>query len=436
MKSSFQTILITVFIIGFVIAIAIFSGLFSSSSKSASTTPSGTVQMWGIIPTEQMQPYVDSFNDQNYGYTLAYSYHSPDTFYQDIITALANGTPPDLVFISSEQFSQLGNKLYTIPYTTYPERQYRDDNIDGAQIFLGSAGVAALPLLVDPMVVYYNKDILASKNFVTVPSTWDDLVAAVPSLTKVNSSNQIIQSAIALGDADNIEHYRDILSTLFLQTGNSIMAYDPNSGTNQVTLSKDSGVAGSALPAAQALDFYTSFANTDSANYTWNSALPDSLQDFLAGNLAFYLGRASELFTIQAENPNLNFDVTPMFQSTSATRPITFGSFLAVGIMAKSTNPAAANAAALEMSNATNMDTLSKTLSLPPVNRSLLQVSQPNPYISVFFQAALSSFAWPDPNPTSTDQIFHDMINNVNSNTTDSETAIYDATSELQTNAQ
>ncbi len=439
MKFSFQTILIIVFIIGFVVAVAIFSGLFSgSSSKTTSSTPSGTVVVWGIEPVEEMQKYIDTFNDQNYGYTLSYSYHSPANFYQDLITTLANGQSPDLVLISSEQYSQLGNKLYTIPFTAYPERQFRDDNIDGAQLFLTSTGVSALPLVVDPMVAYYNKDLLAAKNFVTVPTTWDNLQAAVPILTKKDSKNQLTQSTIALGEADNILHARDILSTLFLQTGNSIVSYDASTQSNTVKLanSSASAEAGDALPSVQALDFYTSFSNPTSSSYSWNSALPESLQNFLAGNSAFYLGRASELFTIQQQNPNLNFDVTQMFQSSSATRPITFGSFLAVGIMAKAPNAAAANAAALEMASATNIDALSKTLSLPPVRRDLLQVTQSNPYVTVFFQAALSSFAWADPNPASTNQIFRDMINNVNSNTTDTQTAIYDATQALQSSIQ
>jgi ABC-type glycerol-3-phosphate transport system substrate-binding protein len=437
MKSSFQTILIIVFVVGFVIAIAVFSGLFSSSSaKTASTVPTGQVNIWGILPAETMNDYVNNFNSQNYGYTINYSYHDPANFYQDLIVALANGNSPDLVIMSSETISQIQDKLYVIPYAAYTEQQFRDTNIDGAQIFLSSTGVSALPLLVDPMVVYYNKDILAGKNFIVPPKTWTDLQAAVPILTKINSQGQITQSTVALGEADNILHARDILSTLFLQTGNSIVASDPSGGSNQVTLT-NGGTANASgtiatLPAVQALTFYTSFADPTSSHYTWNDSLPESLQNFLAGNSAFYLGRASELFTIQAQNPNLNFDVTQMFQSDNAVRPITFGSFIAVGIMKNAPNMTAAYAAATQMASSTNVDALSKDFSLPPVRRDLLQVAQSNPYVSVFFQAALSAFAWPDPNPASTNTIFHDMITNVNSNTTDVQTAIYDATRDLQ----
>lgn len=439
MKSSFQTILTVVFVAGFIIAIAIFSGLFSSTaSKKASTTPSGQVIVWGILPADTMDTYINNFNGNNYGYTINYSYHDPATLYQDIITALANGTPPDLVILSSETITQVQDKLYTIPFAAYPERQFLDTNIDGAQIFLTSTGITAFPLLVDPLVVYYNKDILASKNFVTIPTTWDQLQAAVPVLTTRNKQNQITQSAIAMGQASNISNYRDILSALFLQTGNSIVSYDPTSGVGTATLSTGGQQtdATAQLPAVQALNFYTSFSDPTSSNYSWNSALPDSLQNFLAGNSAFYIGRASELFTIQAQNPHLNFDVAPLFQSTGATRPVTFGSFVAVAMMKSAPNPVAAYAAATQLSSSTNIDTLSKSFSLPPVRRDLLQAPQTDPYVSVFFQSALSAFSWLDPNPSSTDQIFHDMITNVNSNATDTQTAVTNATQALQSSLQ
>ncbi len=429
MKLPFQTILIIVFVIGFVVAIAIFSGLFSSSSKTASTTPTGSVVVWGVLPFADMQKYVDNFNSENYGYTLDYSQHNPDTFYQDVINALANGQSPDLVIINSEQYSQLSSKLYTIPFTAYTERQYRDTNIDGGQLFLSSTGIGALPLLVDPLVVYYNKDILASKNFLVPPKTWDDLQAAIPFLTKRDTKRQIIQSTVALGEANNILHARDILSTLFLQTGNPIVS-------NQKAVLNNGSSATETPASVEALNYYTSFANPTTDNYTWNSSLPESLQNFLAGKSAFYIGRASELFQIQSQNPNLNFDVTQMFQSSTGGRSVTYGSMLAVGIMAKAPNSIAAYAAANQLASSASIDMLSKQFSLPPVRRDLLQISQSNPYVSVFFQAALSAFSWPDPNPTSTNTIFRDMINNVNSNTTDTQTAIDNATRDLQTTIQ
>lgn len=431
MKSSFQTILVIIFIAVFVGAIVIFSGIIPVGTKKAATTPQGTVVFWGTAPQTLMQSYLDNLTTTNAEYNISYSQHSAASLQQDLIVALANGTPPDLILFSSETFSQIKDKLYPIPYTVYDERTYRDTNIDGAQIFLSRDGVLGLPLVVDPLVVYYNKDILAQATFVLPPKTWSNLQQSVPILTKRDARNNITQSAIALGTPLNVDNMKDILATLFLQTGNSIVAYDAAANRNVAVLGTVT-TGTTASPAGQALAFYTSFSNPTNANYSWNSSLPASLPHFLAGKSAFYIGRASELFAIQAQNPNLNFDVAEIFQTDQNARPVTFGSFTGVGIVKNAPNFTAAYAAIGAITTAVNVDALSKALSLPPVRRDLLLVGQPNPYVSVFFKAALSAFAWPDPNAAQSTTIFRDMITTVTSGRGEPSTAIYEAQRDLQ----
>jgi ABC-type glycerol-3-phosphate transport system substrate-binding protein len=432
MKSSFQTILLVVFGAVFIGAILIFSGLISFGSKKAdTTTPTGTVVVWGTLPQTQMQTYLDSVDIGTGDYNMIYQEHDPSQMQQDLILALANSTPPDLIFISSELFTQFKDRLYKIPFAVYPERTFRDTNIDGAQIFLTKEGAAALPLIVDPLVVYYNKDVIAKSKFVVPPVTWSNLKLSIPLLSTRDARNKITQSAIALGTASNVTHARDILSALFLQTGNNIVQYDSSTDTTTAVLGAIP--TGSAqAPTAQVLEFYTSFSNPANANYSWNSSLPSSLEYFLAGKSAFYIGRASELFTIQAQNPNLNFDVMELFQTGANTRSVTFGSFIAIGMLKNAPNPVAAYAGLTAISNPTNVDTFSKIVSLPPVQRSLLLARQDNPYVSVFFTAALSAFSWPDPNPDQTNLLFKDMVTAVTSGRTDAATAIYDANAKLQ----
>ncbi|MBY0328727.1 extracellular solute-binding protein [Patescibacteria group bacterium] len=434
MKSSFQTIIIGTFLTAFIVAVIAFSGILGGSSgASTSSVPEGEVIIWGVLPSETMQAYVTDFNSNGYGYTIQYEEHSPETFYQDLIMALANNGSPDVVMYSSEIFSQFKDKLYTIPYQAYTERTFRDTNVDGAQVFLTKDGVLGLPIVVDPMVVYYNKDILAAQNFVVPPRNWNTLARSVPLLTKRTAQNTLAQSAVALGEVDNVMHFRDILSTLFLQTGSSIVGIDPVTGVALSTLTNGGSLDGGTLPTADALTFYTGFANPTSGSYSWNRTLPNSLQQFLSGKTAFYIGRASELFGIQDQNPNLNFDVMEMFQPENATRSITYGSFVAVGVMKAAPNFTAAYAAVSTMASAEGVDALSKRFSLPPVRRDLLLVAQQNPYLSVFFKAALSAFTWPDPNIATTNRLFRAMIQDVNSGKSNAQTAIYEAARDFQT---
>lgn len=432
MKSSFQTILLVVCGVVFVGAILVFSGLISFGSKAAdTTTPTGNVTIWGTAPQDLMTTYFDTANIGGSDYTISYTEYAPATLKQDLILALANNAPPDLLLFPSEYLTELKDRLYVIPYAAYPERTFRDNNIDGAQLFLSKAGVLAFPLLVDPLVVYYNKDLLAKANFIIPPKTWNDLKLSVPLLTQKDVRNRLTQSAIGLGTATNVTNLKDILAAMFLQTGNSIVSYDATRDDTDVVVGMIPSGAQTA-PTAQALEFYTSFSNPTNSNYSWNTSLPDSRTQFLAGKSSFYIGRASELFAIQAQNPNLNFDVMELFQTGADTRTVTFGSFLGVAMLKNAPNPVAAYAAAAALSAPANVDNLSKTLSLPPVQRSLLLARQDNPYVAVFFKAALSAFGWLDPNPANSTRVFTDMVMTVTSGRGTAGSATYDASRALQ----
>lgn len=423
MRTSFQTILIIVFVAAFVFAVAVFSGIFSSGKKQSST-PQGRVVIWGILPSEQLQLYTTEFNSHGLEYSISYEEKSPQTFASELINALADGKQPDLVIVSSELFSQFRDKLYPIPYAQYSERSYRDALIDGAQIFLSKDGVLALPLVVDPMVVYYNKDLLAGAQFVAPPSTWEDVARAVPVFTKRDARGTITQSTIALGEGVNISRSRDVLSALLLQAGSPIVAYDRASGQQIAALD---------TPAVrEAVSFFLAFSDPTGGEYTWNRALPSNLDMFLSGRLAFYIGRASELFAIQRQNPNLNFDVMEIFQPEGAIRATTFGSMVGVSMLKTAPNPSAAYLALGAIAGDASVDTLSKQLSLPPAKRSLLLVQQENPYVSVFFRAALNAFAWPDPNPAATEGVFRGMMQAITSGRSGIETAINEANQTLQ----
>jgi ABC-type glycerol-3-phosphate transport system substrate-binding protein len=217
-----------------------------------------------------------------------------------------------------------------------------------------------------------------------------------------------------------------------LQTGDPIVSYNANTKKNASVLGNTGGSATETAPAVQALTFYTSFSDPTNNFYSWNRSLPSSLQNFLAGKSVFYIGRASELFTIQQQNPNLNFDVEELFQPDGDSRHITFGSFIGLGVLKSGPNQLAAYTALAALSSQSSIDALSKAVSLPPVRRDLLQIQQTNPYVSVFFKAALGAFAWPDPNPTATENVFNTMITNVTSGRSSASSALYEASQNLQ----
>jgi ABC-type glycerol-3-phosphate transport system substrate-binding protein len=118
---------------------------------------------------------------------------------------------------------RFGDFIYKIPYTSYAEKTFRDAFIDGANVYLANDGVLGFPIMVDPMMLYYNKDIFSNEGLVSTPQYWDQLFGLSSKLTKKKDDGTILQSMIALGRYDNISHSKDILATLLLQSGNSII---------------------------------------------------------------------------------------------------------------------------------------------------------------------------------------------------------------------
>jgi ABC-type glycerol-3-phosphate transport system substrate-binding protein len=431
MKSPFQTILIGVFIAAFIGAILIFSGVIPVKSSSSTAAVTGSVVVWGIYPSEFMQSYLDQLNIANKDISISYVQKNIANIQNDLVTAIADGRSPDIVFSDANTIFSIKDRLYTIPFTTYNERSFRDSFIDGASIFLSKDGVLAIPLLTDPLVVYYNKDILAGKNYVVPPNTWTGLVQSLPNFVKKDVRGTVTQTAIGLGESINVDHFKAILSALFLQTGSAIVALDPYTGRYEQRLSISSQQGDGELGSVKALNFYTSFANQTGSTFSWSRSLPSTLDMFLAGKSAFYIGFASELFAIQSRNPNLSFDVTGLFQVDGAVRPITYGDFSGLGIVKSTRNFPATYSVAGTLTSKEFIEYLSSSMSLPSARRDLLLTPQTNPYVQVYFKAALSTFSWPDTNASLSEKIFRDMIQTVNSGRSDAASAVYQAGNDL-----
>ncbi len=171
--------------------------------------------------------------------------------------------------------------------------------------------IYGLPLSIDTLVLYYNRNLLNSAGISRVPTTWSDFQKAVIRLTKLDKSGNILQSGAALGTSNNVERPFDILSILMLQNGTEMTGADGWSRINEMP----EGVSGrSVLPAAEAVTFYTDFANPVKEVYAWNSQMPNALDAFAQGKTAFFIGYNYHLPLIRARAPKLNFSIAHLPQ--------------------------------------------------------------------------------------------------------------------------
>lgn len=410
--NNFQTVLVAIFLAFFVFGVLIFAGVINIGNKEARVA-AGKVKIWGTLPNDGINDVIKAITDNNSSLDVSYSRKDKITYQNELIESFANGNGPDLFIITTDMIQKNLNFIYKIPYQNYSERGFRDSFIDGASVYLDKDGVIGFPLVVDPIVMYYNKDILSNEGIVNPPKTWDELFELNKKITQREDGGTINQSLIALGQYDNINNIKDILATLLIQNGNNIVERN-ESGYQSVFGSNPSSLEFS--PAETVLKFFIEFSNPSSYSYSWNKSLPNSFDYFTGARLALYLGRASEIFNIETVNPNLSFDVAqvPQIKDTKSKR--TYGDVYAIVINKNSNNLTSAFQVASDLSYGDNARNLSVALSLPPASRALLSEKPDNPYLLTFFNSALISRSWPDPDDNQTDVILSDLLDNILSN--------------------
>ncbi len=411
--SNFQTILTAIFLAFFVFAVLIFSGVIKvNNSSNNSSSLKGKITVWGTLRSPDLYKVFETATGENRDLYIHYVQKPSSTYQQSLVEAFASDQGPDLFFITSDMIIRNQNFFYKIPYTSYPQKVYMNSFIDGANIFLDEKGIIALPVVVDPMVMYYNKNMLSNAGIASPPKYWNQLFNLNSKLTKKLDDGTILKSMIALGRYDNISDARGILSTLLLQSKDNIIKREGNKYV--LVLGKNS--SGTAIsPFETILNFLVEFSNPANNAYSWNRAISSSQDFFSQGKLALYLGKASELFKIQSTNPNLSFNVTEILQTKNAPKR-TFGNIYALAINKKSKNPALAFKVASLLSSSKVAENFSKALSLPPALKSLLSQKPKNPYMYTFYNSAIITHSWIDPNPTQTDVIFNQLFNNILSN--------------------
>jgi ABC-type glycerol-3-phosphate transport system substrate-binding protein len=283
----------------------------------------------------------------------------------------------------------------------------------------------ALPLTVDPMMMYYNRSILDNNGIAYPPAYWDEFTNLVPVLNKKDERGLISKSTVAMGQFSNVLHAKDILAALFMQGGSQIVT--ERSGVFASVLDQNAKYDLSTI-----LKFYTDFADPLKNTYSWNKSFGNSQDAFSREDLAFYFGFASELQTLVNKNPNQNLQVASMPQIRNSNFKSTGARVRGIAISAFSKNFNSAFSTAGLMANGDFSAKLAKALGVAPVRRDLINIAQTDSsYLPTFYNSALYARSWLDPSPEDSNDIFRGMIEKVLSSSMTTMQAITDASAKL-----
>jgi len=421
-----KNIITGIFVIAAIAAFMVFSGVINIGSQSDQVA--GQVTVWGTIPFSTIQQYIDQAKEQNL--TINYIEKRPLTYEDELINSFASGTGPDLFIMSHEGILRHSDKILEIPYESFPRASYEQAYIDEARLFLSDTGVRAFPIMVDPMIMYYNKALISSAFILDVPQYWDEFPEFASQITQYNSTGEVIISATALGTFDNIPSAKNIITALIMQNKNNIINVDPATMKNRSILAFDEDQI---QRTAQAMDFYTSFARFGSNTYSWNEALVDSKNKFISGDLAIHFGPGSEAQDIRRKNPNLDFGVALFPQVRENTSRSTHGAMTGVAIAKQSTNiPASINVAS-KIAGSLVADGLSRDLNVAPARKDLLRNAPDDALRTLIYNSAIISRGWIDSDPDATNELFRGLVRNINTGSLSTRDAISRASAGLNT---
>jgi ABC-type glycerol-3-phosphate transport system substrate-binding protein len=427
--SKFQLILTGVFGAFILIGVLVFALYRGSDNAEVSKAV-----VWGTMSESLFSSFLfESGLDQDETVNITYVQKRRETFDQDFVEALAVGRGPDLFFLPQDSIVKHQDKIITIPFSSLSERTFKDSYIEAAEVYLTSAGTLGVPFMVDPLVMYWNRDMFTNAGLSQPPKTWSDFYELSTKLTSRDSNLNISKSAIAFGEYGNVANANEILGLLILQAGNPITtrAFGSESDPGPINNLFAQQFGLTIAPAVQSLNFYTEFANPLKPFYSWNRSLPNSKVFFLSGDLAVYFGFTSELSDLRLKNPNLNFSVSPVPQTRGTERATTFGRMVALAVPINSPNATAAFQVAAKMTSPESIEVLSRITNLPPVRRGLLVEKPADLYKSVFYEAAVQSKAWLAPETAKLNDIFREMVESVTAGRTSTSQAVSKASDQI-----
>ncbi|MEX0917793.1 MAG: extracellular solute-binding protein [Candidatus Paceibacterota bacterium] len=426
----FQIALLALFAIMGVVSVILLAS-FEGFMGSEENVYGERVIVWGTFSAGSMESALQRIANDVEGFRVVeYVEKDSRTFAEEFTNALAENRGPDVVIFPHEEFVSFRPKLLPVPYDSYPDRTFRDRFIDGGEIFARLDGIYAFPFAVDPVVMYWNRDLFSTNGLSQPPASWETLVGSVvPQIAERDGFRNIVQAAVAFGEYANITNAKPMLLTLAMQSGSRLVTEEERG--YRVVLDKPA-TDGGRPPMNAALQFYTDFSNANSSLYTWNGSMDNDRLAFVGGKLAIYFGYGSERTSIADQNPNLNFDAAVVPQGASATVKRVYGTFYGIAITRASRNPQGSYAAVQTLVQSEVATPIAVELGLAPATRDGIAAGSGDAHQQIVYQSALIARGWLDPDPEASGGVFKQMVEDVVSSRKKVAGAISDAVRRLE----
>ncbi len=383
----------------------------------------------------------EQYNKFHPNITISYRQLRYEEYEKELLNALAEDRGPDIFAIHNTWMKGYQNKILPMPsQTVLPTpvlrgtikkeqviellasnsptmRQIRNDFVDqvASDVIMFDAPtedkpaeerIWGLPLGVDSLAMFYNKDLLNNAGISTAPATWNQFQEAIKKLTKQDAQGNILLSGAAIGASKNVVRANDLLAVLMMQNG-AAMSDDYGYAFFNTT---PPGIERDTPPGAEALRFYTDFANPSKEVYTWNSNFPNSLDAFVTNRTAVFFGYSFHLPIIKARAPKLNLGIAKLPQ-IEGNPEVNFANYWVEVVSRRSSNSDAAWNLIQFLASKDNVKIHLDAAKKPTALRALINEQVEDLTLSAFAQQVLTAKSWyRGSDANAAEKIFGDMI--------------------------
>ncbi|MEK7537369.1 MAG: extracellular solute-binding protein [Patescibacteria group bacterium] len=284
------------------------------------------LSVWGTADNDlALRPLIAKYRQTRSYVTVTYTKVRAEDYAEQLISAWAQGTGPDVFFAPANWIGQMAQYAVPMPANlTVPQvlvskglfgtttKVINNTKLAPSSAILRNSFIEAvtddvirdgqvwgLPLGMDTIVTYYNKDLTNNAKIFEPATTWSELQTQVTAnrLTITDEQGRLVQSGVALGTANNLPYAADLLALLMLQNGSTMVTPD-----RQAHLNDDAGL--------QALRFFLSFAQPKKNNFSWDADQTNARDAFIQGKLGYFFGTLADRAAIEASA--VNWGVAPM----------------------------------------------------------------------------------------------------------------------------
>lgn len=403
------------------------AGCFGGSS-TPSASGKVTLEVWGVFDEDDAwKEIIDGYTATHPNVTVEYTKLRFEEYKDELIRAIAEGTGPDVFAVHNDWLGEFATLLEPMPEAVTVAHVETQGTIRKETVLVTTSEstmsmktlkadfipavvddvvmpfqededtdpvdmIYALPMGVDTLGLFYNQDMLNAAGIPQPPATWTYFQEAVKLMTKLDTTGSVVQAGVGLGTSENVERAADILSVLMMQNGADMVDDRGRVAFNDIP----AGTPRDVNPGLDAVRFYTDFANPTKEVYTWNESQSSSLEAFVNGKAAMFLGYSYHLPIIRTLAPKLNVGVAALPQISIAddVQQVNFANYWAEGVSRDSEHTDYAWSFILYATDADNVSSYLAEAGKPTALRDLIAGQLEDEDIGVFAEELLTAQTW------------------------------------------